>query len=117
MPECQLERSGFGVRFESLEHTVRLTRATAKIERVVSHNRLLEMRDTHAHDLSQLLARLVREEFLLLDGRSRGVIYHLPGEQLPTSERSLHRASNIVLAPPNITPTAPNIKSMWSDTY
>lgn len=80
-------RERFGARFESLEHTSRLILATAAIERVVSHNRLLEICDTHAHDLSQLLARLVRDGFLMPDGRSRGMIYHLPGEQLPTPEQ------------------------------
>jgi ATP-dependent DNA helicase RecG len=89
LPEGVVEqlRERFGVRFESLEHTARLILATAAIERVVSHNRLLEICDTHAHDLSQLLARLVRERFLVPDGRSRGMIYHLPGEQLPTPEQ------------------------------
>ena len=89
LPEGVVEqlRERFGVRFESLEHTARLILATAAIERVVSHNRLLEICDTHAHDLSQLLARLVREGFLVPDGRSRGMIYHLPGEQLPTPEQ------------------------------
>lgn len=89
LPEGVVEqlRERFGVRFESLEHTARLILATAAIERVVSHNRLLEICDTHAHDLSQLLARLVRDGFLVPDGRSRGMIYHLPGEQLPTPEQ------------------------------
>lgn len=89
LPEGVVEqlRERFGVRFESLEHTARLILATAAIERVVSHNRLLEICDTHAHDLSQLLAQLVREGFLVPDGRSRGMIYHLPGEQLPTPEQ------------------------------
>ncbi len=80
-------RARFGVGFDHLEHTARLILATAAIERVVSHNRLLEICDTHAHDLSQLLARLVREGFLVPDGKSRGMIYHLPGEQLPTPEQ------------------------------
>lgn len=80
-------RERFGARFDTLEHTARLILATAAIERVVSHNRLLEICATHAHDLSQLLARLVREEFLVPDGRSRGMTYHLPGEQLPTPEQ------------------------------
>lgn len=89
LPEGVVEqlRERFGVRFESLEHTARLILATAAIEGVVSHNRFLEICDTHAHDLSQLLARLVREGFLVPDGRSRGMIYHLPGEQLPTPEQ------------------------------
>ncbi|WP_442683041.1 hypothetical protein ACSBPQ_15950 [Stenotrophomonas sp. JC08] len=42
---------------------------------------------TYAYDLSQLLACLAREEFLVPGGRSRGMTYHLPGEQLPTPEQ------------------------------
>ena len=80
-------RKRFGAQFDALEHTARLILATAAIEQVVSHGRLLEICDTHAHDLSQLLARLVRDKFLVPDGRSRGVIYHLPGEKLPTPEQ------------------------------
>jgi ATP-dependent DNA helicase RecG len=80
-------RMRFGAGFDSLEHTARLILATAAVERVVSHNRLLEICGTHAHDLSQLLARLVKDGFLVPDGRSRGMIYHLPGEQLPTPEQ------------------------------
>src|SRR3546814_99562 len=80
-------RKRFGAKFNALEHTARLILATAAIEQVVSHSRLLEICDTHAHDLSQLLARLVRDKFLVPDGRSRGVIYHLPGEKLPTPEQ------------------------------
>lgn len=125
LPEGVVEqlRERFGVRFESLEHTARLILATAAIERVVSHNRLLEICDTHAHDLSQLLARLVREGFLVPDGRSRGMIYHLPGEQLPTPEQVFAgplqssnitpAAPNIAGLAPNITQVAPNIRSSW----
>lgn len=89
LPEGVVEqlRERFGANFDTLEHTACLILATAAIERVVSHTRLLEICNTHAHDLSQLLARLVRDGFLVPDGRSRGVIYHLPGEQLPTPEQ------------------------------
>src|SRR3546814_6100333 len=55
-------RKRFGAKFNALEHTARLLLATAAIEQVVSHSRLLEICDTHAHDLSQLLARLRSEE-------------------------------------------------------
>lgn len=89
LPAAAVEqlRMRFGVGFDNLEHTARLILATAAIERVVSHNRLLEICGAHAHDLSQLLARLVKEGFLVADGKSRGMIYHLPGEQLPTPEQ------------------------------
>jgi hypothetical protein len=61
--------------------------ATVVMERVVSHNRLLEICDAHSHDLSLLLARLVRLGLLETDGRSRGMVYFLPGDSLPTPDQ------------------------------
>lgn len=77
----------FGPAFDALDHTARLILATAAIERVVSHTRLQEVCDAHPHDLSQMLARLVRDGMLVSDGRSRGMVYYLPGESLPTPEQ------------------------------
>ena len=77
----------FGSRFDELEHAARLILATAAIERVVNHGRLLEICGTHAHDLSLLLARMVRDGYLVAEGRSRGRFYHLPGERLLTPEQ------------------------------
>lgn len=77
----------FGDSFGKLDHTERLILATVAIERVVSHNRLLEICEAHPHDLSQHLSHLVRDGFLNSDGRSRGMVYFLPGDQLPTPEQ------------------------------
>lgn len=77
----------FGPVFDALDHTARLILATAAIERVVSHTRLQEICDAHPHDLSLMLARLVRDGMLDSDGRSRGMVYYLPGESLPTPEQ------------------------------
>lgn len=80
-------REQFGATFDELDYTGRLIMATVAMERVVSHNRLLEICDAHSHDLSLLLARLVRQGFLETDGRSRGTVYFLPGDTLPTPEQ------------------------------
>lgn len=80
-------RERFGTQFDALDYTGRLVMATAAMERVVSHNRLLEICDAHSHDLSLLLARLVKQGLLESDGRSRGTVYFLPGESLPTPEQ------------------------------
>lgn len=80
-------RARFGAPFDALDYTGRLILATAAMERVVSHNRLLELCDAHSHDLSLLLARLVKQGLLASDGRSRGTVYYLPGESLPTPEQ------------------------------
>lgn len=77
----------FGAQFDMLDHTGRLVMATAVLERVVSHNRLLEICGGHSHDLSVLLARLVKQGLLESAGRSRGMVYFLPGDALPTPEQ------------------------------
>lgn len=80
-------RARFGRQFDDLDQTGRLVMATAAIERVVSHTRLLEICGAHAHDLSLLLARLVKHQLLASEGRSRGTVYFLPGQELPTPEQ------------------------------
>jgi Predicted transcriptional regulator containing an HTH domain and an uncharacterized domain shared with the mammalian protein Schlafen len=77
----------FGAQFDGLDYAGRLVMATVALERVVSHNRLLEICGGHSHDLSLLLARLVKQGLLASDGRSRGMVYFLPGELLPTPEQ------------------------------
>jgi predicted HTH transcriptional regulator len=76
----------FGALFDRLDYTGRLIMATAAIERVVTHNRLLEICDAHSHDLTLLLAQLVKQGLLDSDGKSRGTVYFLPGDLLPTPE-------------------------------
>lgn len=80
-------RERFGAQFDALDYAGRLVMATVALERVVSHNRLLEICGGHSHDLSLLLARLVKLGLLASDGRSRGMVYFLPGEALPTPEQ------------------------------
>ncbi len=80
-------RAQFGAAFDGLNETDRLIVATAAIERVVSHARVAEISGLHPHDLTLALQRLVREGLLVADGRSRGTVYHLPGERLPTPEQ------------------------------
>ena len=82
-----LLREMFGPQFDALDYTGRLIMATAAIERVVSHSRLLEICDAHSHDLSLQLASLVKQGLLESDGRSRGTVYFLPGDSLPTPEQ------------------------------
>ena len=89
LPESVIARlvAQFGAGFDGLNQAERLIVATAAIERVVSHTRVAEISGLHPHDLTLSLQRLVREGFLVADGRSRGTVYHLPGEQLPTPEQ------------------------------
>lgn len=104
LPEYVLAqlRDRFGTQFDTLDYTGRLVMATAVLERVVSHNRLLEICDAHSHDLSVLLARLVKSGLLESDGRSRGTVYFLPGDSLPTPEQVFVGPAFPVLRPINM---------------
>ena len=88
LPNNVLEglKKRFGTLFDALDYTGRLVMATASIERVVTHTRLLEICDAHSHDLSLLLSQLVKQGLLDSDGRARGTIYFLPGDTMPTPE-------------------------------
>jgi ATP-dependent DNA helicase RecG len=91
-------RSRFGPQFDELGPTARLVMATAAMERVVSHNRLIEICDAHAHDLSTLLARLVKQGLLASSGRSRATVYFLPGERLLSPEQVF--IGSVMIEPP-----------------
>ncbi|MDI1309242.1 MAG: putative DNA binding domain-containing protein [Methylotenera sp.] len=81
-------RDRFKQKFDALKTTERLVLATAEIERVVTHQRLLEISTDHPHDLSTCLQGLVRQGYLETNGRSgKGTVYHLPGENLPTPDQ------------------------------
>ncbi len=73
-------RLRFGDAIDALGRVERLILATAAIEQVVNHSRLIEICDIHPHDLSQCLNKLERDGLLSATGQSRGKVYHLPGE-------------------------------------
>lgn len=89
LPESVLEElhDRFGLRFDELNRGERLILATAAIEQVVNHARLIEICDLHPHDLSVCLAKLERDNFLEAAGQSRGKVYHLPGAILVSPEQ------------------------------
>ena len=80
-------RERFGERFDLLSHSERLILATALIEPIVNHSRLIEISDLHPHDLSRCLARMERDGYLQSIGQSRGKVYHLPGVMLISPEQ------------------------------
>ncbi len=100
LPEAVIGKlqAQFGIGFNGLNVAERLIVATAAIERVVSHARVAEISGLHPHDLTLSLQHLVREGFLVSDGRSRGTVYHLPGEQLPTPEQVFGEMESFVTA-------------------
>ncbi|HEN8733362.1 AAA family ATPase [Pseudomonas alloputida] len=97
----------FGSAFSALGPTERMILATAAVERVVSHTRLVDICGVHPHDLTMALKGLVKGEMLVSGGRSRGMVYHLPGELLPTPEQ--------VFAEPAPGMIPDEIEEVWSE--
>ncbi len=83
MPELRVR---FGSAFEKLNTDEQLILATALTEQVVSHSRLIELCEIHSSDLTRLLQQLVRDGFLGAEGKSRGTVYYLRGETLPSPD-------------------------------
>ncbi len=68
----------FGEKFRLLNEEERVALAIAKIEGVVTHNRLQSMSTNHSVDISRNLQHLVKEGFLDSTG-GRGAVYTLRG--------------------------------------
>lgn len=85
-------RARFGASFEALNQTERLIVATTAAETVVSHQRLLTVSGQHPHDLSMTLRKLVRDGFLISEGKAKGTVYALPGETHLTPEQVFDEA-------------------------
>ena len=73
-------------RFNTLNHQDRLILATAAIEGVISHPRLLEISTEHPHDLTLALQKLVKTGFLESSGHGNGTVYYILGVELPTPD-------------------------------
>lgn len=87
-PEGVMEQLGemFGREFTQLPKLERLILATVATEQVTSHSRVCEITTNHARDVTEAFRHLVRHQFLIPSGHGRGMVYHLPGERLPTPE-------------------------------
>ena len=88
LPQHVIDRlkHSLGERFDLLDNTERLILAIALTENTVSHTRLKEICEEHHHDLSQKLARLVRDGLLNSNGYGQGMVYHLANESLITPD-------------------------------
>jgi ATP-dependent DNA helicase RecG len=79
MPTIYTNWTGhLGARFATLSQPERLAMVTVAVEGTLNHARLREISTDHPTDISKMLARLVREGFLLPDGIGRGMVYYLP---------------------------------------
>lgn len=87
-PEETVEnlRRAFGSAFDQLEHAARVALALASSEGTVNHSRLCTLSTDHPVDLSRMLHNLVQDGFLKASGTGRGVVYYLPGQNMPSPE-------------------------------
>ncbi len=81
-------RDQFGSKFDQLSQLERLILATANTEQVVYHARMAEITTDHTHDLTVAFQGLVKKGFLEASGHGRGMVYHLPGQKLPTPDQA-----------------------------
>lgn len=72
-------REALGERFDQLSELEHLVLVTAAVEKVVKHSRIMEVTAVHPHDLTMVLAGLVRSGLLVSEGGGRGTVYYLPG--------------------------------------
>ncbi|MBF0622934.1 MAG: putative DNA binding domain-containing protein [Magnetococcales bacterium] len=88
MPEGVMADLGkrFGEKFQQLGRLERTILALIKTEKTANHGRLVSIVADHPHDLTLSLQQLVRDGFLVSNGRGRGTIYHLPGEKFASAD-------------------------------
>ncbi|MBW4055979.1 MAG: AAA family ATPase [Proteobacteria bacterium] len=77
-----------GATFRTLPELERLTLVTAVTEGMVNHGRLREISTVHPADITKMLARLVRDGFLIPDGIGRGMIYFVPWMSRPLASET-----------------------------
>ncbi len=85
VPESVLAdlRTSFGdVVFDQLTEIERLILATAQIEKIVDHARMMSILDVHPRDLSSVFAGLVNKKLIYHEGSGRGTIYFLADTRL-----------------------------------
>ena len=77
-----------GDTFRTLPELERLTLVTAVTEGMVNHGRLREISTEHPADITKMLARLVRDGFLIPDGIGRGMVYFVPWMSRPLASET-----------------------------
>lgn len=75
LKELELNLGNRLLAFSELE---RLALVTAVAEGMVNHTRLREITTEHSADITKMLARLVRDKYLISDGVGRGMVYFVP---------------------------------------
>ena len=79
-------RARFGGGFDQLKDEERVALALAASEGTVNHARLCTVSADHPAELTRILQHLTQLGMLASTGGGRGVVYHLPGQDMPTPD-------------------------------
>lgn len=79
-------RARFGSGFDQLKHEERVALALSASEGTVNHARLCTVSTVHPVELTRTLQHLTQRGMLASTGSGRGVVYYLPGQDLPTPD-------------------------------
>lgn len=89
--------SHLGVDFRQLPELGRLALVTAVSEGMVNHARLREISTDHPADITKMLGRLVKDDFLVSDGVGRGMVYFAPWMPRPVTREAF--SSELAVSP------------------
>lgn len=73
----------FDDRLSTLDHNQLLALALAYTEEEISNERLQYALEMHKADISQMLGKMCKQQFLEPSGRGRGTTYHVYGVEMP----------------------------------
>ena len=100
----------FGKRIKALDSNGLIVLSMALTEELINNERLRDALALHPTDITHLLQRLCKEEFLTSTGHGRGTVYTL---KVATSDEKVATLNGSWVAPPSgswvVTPTEPRV--------
>ena len=87
----------FAGRLSTLDHNQLLALALAYTEEEISNERLQYALEMHKADISQMLGKMCKQQFLEPSGRGRGTTYHVYGVEMPQIGKVATSDDNIAL--------------------
>ena len=87
----------FDDRLSTLDHNQLLALALAYTEEEISNERLQYALEMHKADISQMLGKMCKQQFLEPSGRGRGTTYHVYGVEMPQMGKVATSDDNIAL--------------------
>jgi ATP-dependent DNA helicase RecG len=73
-------RTDYGKAYDKLSNIAQLALVTVKIDKSITHKRMMEITHDHPHDLTTALHGLVEKGLLCSEGAGRATFYYISGE-------------------------------------